>query len=44
MFRALEFGVARIAVFFVLGVAFDDLTGHDQRLDLGIGSFGYHAG
>ena len=44
LFRSLEFRVARIAVFFVLGVTFDDLAGHDQCLDLGIGSFGYHAG
>ena len=40
---ALEFCVAGIAVFFIFGVTFDNFTGHDQRLDLGIGFIGYHA-
>jgi len=43
LFCALELCMARIAVFFVLGVTFDDFAWHDQRLDLGIGLFGYHA-
>ncbi len=43
LFRALELRMAGTAFFFVFGVTFNDLPGHDQRFDLGIGSFGYHA-
>ncbi len=39
---AFEFRVAGIAVLFVLRMTFDDLAGHDQRFDLGIGLLGCH--
>ena len=39
---AFEFRVAGIAIFLVLGMTFDDFTGHHQRLDLRVGWFGYH--
>ena len=42
LFRTLEFRVAGIAIFLVFGMAFDDFTGHHQRLDLRVGWFGYH--
>ena len=43
LFCAFEFRVAGTAFFLVLCMTFDDLTGHDQRFDLGNGLFGNHA-
>ena len=43
LFGTLELRMAGTAFFFVIGMTFDDFTGHDQRLYLGIGSLGYHA-
>ena len=43
LFRTFELRVTGSALFFVFGMTLDDPAGHDQRLDLGIGSFGYHA-
>jgi signal transduction histidine kinase len=42
LFGAFELCVAGIAVLFVLRVTFDNLAGHDERFDLGIGLFGCH--
>ena len=43
LFGTLELRMTGAAFFLVFRMTFDDLTGHDQRLNLGIGSFGYHA-
>ena len=40
---ALEPRMAGTAVFLVVRMTFDDVTGHDQRFDLGIRLLGYHA-
>ena len=37
LLRSLEFLVATVAFFFILGMRFDYLAGHHERLDLGEG-------
>ena len=43
LFGALELGVAGIAVLFIFRMTFYDLTGHNQRFNLGVSLLGNHA-